>query len=271
MSQIHAALLGALRELDAFLSAKGIRYWLDGGSLLGARRYGHLIPWDDDVDLGVTRADYERVLAIPPSAFPVGLSRYAQKDDPLLSRLQPLKILIDGTAVLEENWFTQPESRPARTGLAIDLWPFDELPRGRIARKVLDRFRLESELTEMSRVRTPWVDQPGFSARVHSAMLTSVPAGLFARFHRAFRTLGRGSGIWGFGTENSNGCFSLRDCDLWPTERRPLGPLLIPQPRNVDEYLRQHYGTDYLVEPDPTEQVTHARFVGLPHSHKDPG
>lgn len=43
------------------LEACGVRYWLEGGSLLGAIRGGDILPWDYDVDLGIYREDVHRV------------------------------------------------------------------------------------------------------------------------------------------------------------------------------------------------------------------
>ena len=39
------------------LESQGVRYWLEGGSLLGAARTGQIIPWDYDVDIGVYKED----------------------------------------------------------------------------------------------------------------------------------------------------------------------------------------------------------------------
>ncbi|XP_006868500.1 PREDICTED: fukutin-related protein [Chrysochloris asiatica] len=53
--------LRALRETAHYvvgvLEAAGVRYWLEGGSLLGAARHGDIIPWDYDVDLGIYLED----------------------------------------------------------------------------------------------------------------------------------------------------------------------------------------------------------------------
>ncbi|XP_003738081.1 fukutin-related protein [Galendromus occidentalis] len=37
-----------------------VRYWLEGGSLLGAARAGDIIPWDYDVDIGIYEEDLPR-------------------------------------------------------------------------------------------------------------------------------------------------------------------------------------------------------------------
>lgn len=57
----QARLLRALARVTRALEADAIPYWLTCGSLLGAARHGGMIPWDDDVDLGVWAADMPRV------------------------------------------------------------------------------------------------------------------------------------------------------------------------------------------------------------------
>lgn len=60
----HAELLRQLKALDAVCAGHGIAYSLHGGSLLGAVRHQGFIPWDDDVDITMTRAEYEKLRAV---------------------------------------------------------------------------------------------------------------------------------------------------------------------------------------------------------------
>lgn len=49
-----------LRDIDEICRKHNIKYFLCGGTMLGAIRYGHSIPWDDDLDIGMLREDFEK-------------------------------------------------------------------------------------------------------------------------------------------------------------------------------------------------------------------
>ena len=52
--------LELLEEVDRVCRAHDIPYCIIAGTLLGAVRHGGFIPWDDDADVAMLRADYER-------------------------------------------------------------------------------------------------------------------------------------------------------------------------------------------------------------------
>jgi fukutin-related protein len=54
------ALRKTARHVFAVLEEAGVRYWLEGGSLLGAMRHSDIIPWDYDVDIGMYEDDIAR-------------------------------------------------------------------------------------------------------------------------------------------------------------------------------------------------------------------
>ena len=59
----------ALKCVDTICKQYNIKYFLRGGSVLGAVKYGGFVPWDDDIDIALPRHDYERLIEVMPSSI----------------------------------------------------------------------------------------------------------------------------------------------------------------------------------------------------------
>ena len=51
-------------DLRNFCNSNGLQVYLHGGTLIGALRHKGYIPWDDDIDVCMSRIDYEKMLSI---------------------------------------------------------------------------------------------------------------------------------------------------------------------------------------------------------------
>ena len=54
-------LFDLLVEIDDICESHNIEYYLSGGAALGALRCGRFLPWDDDIDLFITRDNWHKL------------------------------------------------------------------------------------------------------------------------------------------------------------------------------------------------------------------
>ena len=59
LRKVQLIQLDMLLEVDKICKDNNIKYYLIGGSALGAVRHQGFIPWDEDIDIGMLRKDYE--------------------------------------------------------------------------------------------------------------------------------------------------------------------------------------------------------------------
>lgn len=60
LDELKKIQIDILNSIDDFCTKNNINYWIDCGTLLGAIRHKGYIPWDDDIDIGMLREDYEK-------------------------------------------------------------------------------------------------------------------------------------------------------------------------------------------------------------------
>lgn len=117
MQQIE---LDLLLELDKVCARHSLRYYMDGGTLLGAMCYEGFIPWDDDIDIKMPRPDYEKLMTMQHE-FPA----HVRLDAPSREHCEYTMLkLIDDRTILRE----QTGSKIKTTGIYLDVLPMDGHP-----------------------------------------------------------------------------------------------------------------------------------------------
>lgn len=107
-----------LKKVALFCEENNIRYFLCGGTLLGAVRHNGFIPWDDDIDIAMPRPDYERFLVVFKDDY-CKLLRWSKGSKCLCSFAK----VYDSRTLLVE-----PSDWQDELGINIDIFPIDGLP-----------------------------------------------------------------------------------------------------------------------------------------------
>lgn len=128
-------ILHVLQEVVRVLDELNIPYYMQGGTMLGAIRHGGFIPWDDDVDLGIPRGDYDRMLKEVAAHLPEDLELRTYDDETdhhyYFARIVDKRYQIRRMGSLEERL----------ENIWVDLFPLDGMPNGCLARQ-WHKFRL---------------------------------------------------------------------------------------------------------------------------------
>lgn len=123
LREIQLAALDILTAFAEFCEGNGLRYSLVGGTLLGAIRHKGFIPWDDDVDVGMPRPDYEKFVAMMQERGNVLSENLIIAPDRGKDAVRPFIKIEDKRISLPE------EHRSFSMHLWIDVFPFDGCPK----------------------------------------------------------------------------------------------------------------------------------------------
>lgn len=117
LDELKAVEFEILEFFDAFCKENNIKYFLSNGTLLGAVKYKGFIPWDDDVDVLIPRADYDKMIKIFKDTERYRLCAFERDEN----YLYPIAKLCDMTTRKDEFVHTN----GVELGVDIDLFPLD--------------------------------------------------------------------------------------------------------------------------------------------------
>ncbi len=169
--ELKSLQIDILKAVDAFCIKNSIHYWMDCGTLLGAVRHGGYIPWDDDIDIGMLREDYDRFI----ESFNKENDRYRFKcleNSP--DFLYPSGKVLDTKTVLYE-----PDRNGQKISVNIDVFVYDLAPSN--PKKCESMYNKRDFLRKMQRQRVENYKIKGNPLKVIGGNLTRLFVRMFPR------------------------------------------------------------------------------------------
>lgn len=118
--QMKKIQIDILDDVAKFCEENNIKYWIDAGTLLGAIRHKGYIPWDDDIDLGMLREEYDKFIKL----YNLKNSKYKLKCIELDKTYEyPYGKVIDTDTILYE-----PDEKGIKIAVNIDVFVYDNAP-----------------------------------------------------------------------------------------------------------------------------------------------
>lgn len=258
--------LHVLEKIDELCAANGIEYFLDSGTALGAVRHHGFIPWDDDIDIGMNRIDYDRFIEIARRElgddYEIGVPGKTAGYAPMFA-----KVWKRGT-----KFYTQ-ETMEASfdQGIFVDVFPYDPVFSDKKARsKQFSRctfWQRASYLYHAKSIQVPHKGALGSIERAACVVAHYLCRALFnpERMARSFDKAARAASDI---SENDQFAAMAYPAEP-PFEAKTLWPPVLcefegadyPVPHDVKTYLEAWYGPTYMELPPEGMRTNHAPLI----------
>jgi len=284
--EMKAHLVDMLLALDAFCKENGLRYYLSGGTLLGAVRHKGFIPWDDDIDVNMPRPDCEKLMEIALKARKkqVEIDEEAPNENPACGRIGSYilcppnydqeyhhyhyKLFDESILVRKHNEDGSLKKRVYP--IFIDIFPIEGLPDSleetvkhyKLLEKRKDQARLMWYAAQRIRKQPLKVALRNLRARLIRGYSKKSKEDLFQAVVSVQRTYSFDDSAY-VGVMSTNIHHEeerVKKEDYLPTVEVEFEGHKFPAPANYDTYLTQLYG-DYMQLPPAEEQTSRHALV----------
>mgnify|MGYP003607550694 CR=1 FL=1 len=265
--------LKILLDVAKFCDKHHLRYYICGGTLLGAVRHKGFIPWDDDIDIMMPRPDYLKFVASYNGSNPRYLVKSIEND---AEYWRTFAKVFDLHTTLKEDAIRIPKKD---NGVFIDIFPVDGLPKSHLRQKILFK---EQELLNFLYHGSAWsytksykyADSRSSFAKVKGQIRTLLKFIAVTILHPLptqllIKIINKNA--MRFPYQNSNEVAAIVDCHYGGEKERMPRALFEKRQLFPFEgysfwgskawklYLTNLYG-DYMVPPPSKSQVTHHDF-----------
>lgn len=246
LERIKRIEMDIMREIDRICKENDITYFLVGGSLLGAVRHKGFIPWDDDIDIGMFREDYDKFRKVCPGALADHLSYQSYREE-------PTSHYIFDKIRLKDTYFNTKFSnrfRDIENGLFVDVLVYDRTSNSSLGQK----FHIKMIKIFRRIINIRWVNVARKGIHYHASkmflpLMRILPFNFYHFcFERALQMFNHKKNskyiIDGVGQNLEKGAFPLE----WFDEFVELQyeDMKFKAPKEYDAYLRKWYGDRYM-------------------------
>ena len=238
-----------LAEFVRICDKHGIKYFVQGGTLLGTVRHGGFIPWDDDIDVSLPREDYEKFLTIAEKELPDYYFLQTKDTDPEYPN-NFAKIRDSRTTFIESS----AKNLRINHGAYIDIFPLDNYPSGKKAKV----YELKKRLLTQRIYKAFYMPHMSFIAKIIT-MITVIlfPSlkGAVEKREKLFKSVAPTDRV-----VNNSGAWL--DKEIIPREwvqgtiQMEFEGIKVNVSDKYDEWLTYVYG-DYMSLPPENERVGH--------------
>jgi len=249
LARLHTVLYEILGEIVRVCKVLDIPYFIQGGSGIGAFFEQAILPWDDDIDVGMSRENYERFLREAPSVLGPDYFLQHPGSEPH-TPFYFAKLRRNGTTFAEHQFF----SLPINHGIFVDIFPFDRVPDRQWLQQLhrswcnaLNACFMAKDIWQWKHIKKCQVDEPrerGWLACFITWIVTLIlPKSAIYRLLAWSQGLFNGSRL--FRSTYYNMVLMPRDHiaveSIEHLDLVPFGPLQVYAPSNLETYLRHHY------------------------------
>lgn len=260
LTEMQNKLLAMLSWFHEYCQTNGLRYYVIGGTALGAARHQGFIPWDDDIDVGLPRPDYEKLKELCQEEK--GQYRFEFPGE-AKDFVYAYGKMYDTTTTLIEN-----TRYKTKRGLFIDIFPLDGV--GDTREEGIEHFKKVDKKTNLLSTRTcAWRKGRKLYKNLAVMLMRCVPPCILgakklkadieelskSRAYDDCKYVANFVGNWHEKEITERAFFGT------PTECAFEG-ITVMRPENVDAFLTGIYG-DWRTPPPPEKQVSHHDYILL--------
>ena len=270
LESLQVVLLQMAREVDAVCAEHRIPYTFGGGSCLGAVRHQGFIPWDDDLDINMTRDGYRRFIDVYESELKDRYWLHDCERTPGYDLAFP-RLRLKGTTVRTRDDFDNQEC-----GAYIDIFIIDNAPSNALLRNAHGFISMALGFAYSCRRfaahAADYLSLVEGDAAATSAFKKKILIGKLLSF-RSVESWTRAWDRWNsrchdegsshvtipVGRKHYFGELQLRS-DYFPVSHGSFGDLTVPLPKNTDVYMRSLYGEEYMTPPSEGDREKHVVY-----------